>query len=268
MHKIMTRNKGFSLVSLMVASAIGIFLLSVVMKVYLDSKSSFNFRTSVASAHENARFAIQHLQRNLTMAGRGVDAVYDNPDSYRDNDNGKRTFPAVEANGSSSNSAIAGIVDIDNNGSSIIAIRQALGPSPCGVSGTISSTTKVRFYINSNKELICDTGSAIPIISGIIKMRALYGVETDSGTSADGMANKFLTATEVENQNKWANVVSIRVGLIVSSDQTIPAAFKPDTVETMDLLGDLVTLPDKDHFFKSVNTTIAFRNLHAAVKRQ
>lgn len=264
----MTRNKGFSLVSLMVASTIGIFLISVVMKVYIDSKNSFNFRTSVASAHENARFAIQDLQRTLTMAGRGVDAGDDSPESYRRNDNGKRTFPVVEDNGSGSTSSIAGIVDVDALGASIIAIRQVEGPAPCGSPGTISATTKIRFYINSNKELVCDAGAAIPIISGIIKMRALYGVETDTGTSADGMANVFLTAAEVESQKKWANVVSIRIGLIVSSDQPIPTAFRPDNIETKDLLGDVVALPDKDHFFKSVNTTIAFRNLHASVKRQ
>ncbi|NOQ79555.1 MAG: hypothetical protein GQ546_09165 [Gammaproteobacteria bacterium] len=263
----MTKNKGFSLVSLMVASAIGIFLVSGVMKIYLDSKNSFNFRTSVASAHENARFAIQDLQRTLTMAGWGVDAGDDSPQSYKNNDNGKRTFPAVENNKSSSSST-AGIVDIDDQGSSIIAVRLAKGQKPCGVAEGASATTKVRFYINSNNELVCDAGTAQPIISGIVKMRALYGVETDTGSSSDGMANNFLTASEVDSQNKWANVVSIRIGLIVSSDQTIPATFRPDNIEAKDLLGDVVTLPDKDHFFKSVNTTIAFRNLHASVKRQ
>lgn len=267
MNQLIGKNNGFSLVSLMVASAIGIFLVSGIMKVYIDSKSSFNFRTSVASTHENARFALQDLQKNLAMAGRGIDAGDDSPQAYKRPDNGKRTFPAVEANNKAA-SATTGIVDIDNRGSSIIAIRVADGPKLCGSAGLVTAITKVRFYINSNNELVCDDGIASPLVSGIERMRVLYGVETDTGPGTDGMANIFLTATQVEAENKWVNVVSIRIGLIVSSDQTIPTTFRPGKIETKESLGEIVSLPDKDHFFKSVDTTIVFRNLHASIKRQ
>ncbi|MCP3670507.1 MAG: hypothetical protein GY814_08750 [Gammaproteobacteria bacterium] len=252
----MKLHRGYTILSLMIAMAIGIFITGVAGKVYIDSKMAFLMRSAVAAANENGRFAIEDLRRSLVMAGRGVGAGDDDLTAYTaTTDNGLRTFPMVGA---------AGIVDSDAiSGSSVLAVRYATGPS-CG--GVIAASSTVRFLVNADSELECEVnGVSQPIVSGIVQMRALYGVDTDT----DGLANRYLTATEVEAGDFWPNVVSIRVGLIASSGEfELPLSHRPSAAETFDLLGMDVTAPDTSHFFKSVTTTFSLRNLNTVVERQ
>ena len=74
-------------------------------------------------------------------------------------------------------------------------------------------------------------------------MKALYGVDDD----ADGYANRYLTATQVDALDKWRNIVSIRVGLVVdSAEQSQPLEMRSDTAQTLSLLGMNYTVPAND----------------------
>ncbi len=265
----MKLHRGYTLLSLLIAMAIGIFITGVAGKVYVDSKMAFLMRSAVAASNENGRFAIDDLRRTLVMAGRGVSAGDDIQAVYAaTTDNGRRTFPIVGSNGSI---GVGVIVDSDGDattGSSVIAIRFAEGSSPC--SGRVTKFTTVRFYVNDDSELVCEAtdSSGIttqPIVSGIVQMRALYGVDDD----ADGLANRYLTATTVQTEARWSNVVSIRVGLIAGSGEfEQPGSYRPASAESFKLLGMDVTAPDTTHFFKSLTTTISLRNLNTIVARQ
>ncbi|MCU7861709.1 MAG: PilW family protein, partial [Candidatus Thiodiazotropha sp. (ex Lucinoma kastoroae)] len=122
-----------------------------------------------------------------------------------------------------------------------------------------------RFSVNDEGNLICQVfqgGSLLtaqPLVSGIAQMRALYGLDTD----ADGVANQYLTASLVGAAN-WVKVVAIRIGLVVQSgdNQELPAPFRPDTEEELDLLGATFTAQDTHHVYKAASTTISLRNLH------
>ncbi len=268
----MKYSRGFTLVSLMVASAIGIFVAGVAGKVYVDSKVAFQMRSAVAAANENGRFAVEDLRRTLVMAGRGISSGDDSPAVYTVSDNGLRTFPAVGSDGAIGTGVIVNRDSTDADatvGSSVIAIRYAEGPS-CG--GTVSTNTTVRFFVNTNSELVCEitdaTGTTTqPIVSGIEQMRALYGVDDD----ADGLANRFLTATAVEaaSPTLWPNVVAIRVGLIAGSAEfEVPSSYRASTLTAFNLLGMTTVVPSASNHFKSVTTTISLRNLNTVVERQ
>ncbi|MCU7882781.1 MAG: PilW family protein [Candidatus Thiodiazotropha sp. (ex Lucinoma annulata)] len=262
---------GFSIVSLMIASAIGIFLIGGAGKVYIDSKNTFNARSAVAAATENYRYAFQDMRRTLVMAGRGVSPSDDGADSYGGTDNGLRTFPAVDGN---PDGIVSGVIvsgstwDPLPENSSIIAVRYASGPAPCGLADDTLDlgTVTVRFSVNDEGNLICQVFQggnqliAQPLVSGIAQMRALYGLD---GDDADGVANRYLTADQVGEAN-WVKVVSIRIGLVVQSgdDQALPAPFRPDTEDELDLLGSTFTAQDTHHVYKAASTTISLRNLH------
>ena len=263
-------NRGISLISLLVATAIGIFIVGAAGKTYVDSKMAFQARSAVSAVTENGRFALDDMRRTVVMAGRAVKAGDDSPQSYNTSDNGKRTFPALGTNG---------IQDKDANDNSVIAIRYGLGPSCINYIGTPTSTSvlepipqdppaTVRFRIDADKdELLCEVdGNAQPIVSGIKSMRALYGVDDD----ADGYANRYLTATEVQNENVWVNVVSIRVGLVASSGSAyeLPDTMQPQSAQTLSLLGLDYTAPDTKEIYRAVSATISLRNLNTVVQRQ
>lgn len=258
------KQAGFSIISLMIASAIGLFLIGGAGKVYLDSKNAFNARSSIASSTEKARFVIQDLRRTLVMAGRGIPQKDDNLEAYSAADNDMRTFPAVSSDG---------IVDVDGNGSSVIAVRYADGPAPCGQAGTLDGAfSTVRFLRDNNGNLVCETDIAgtsdsQPLASDIVIMRALYGINMDEN---DTTADQYLTAGEVESAGLWNFVVSIRIGLVTSSGDTeeLPTVYQPANPEQLNILGMTFTAPDTSHFYQSASTTISLRNRNGVVQRQ
>ncbi|MEW8693547.1 MAG: PilW family protein [Candidatus Thiodiazotropha endolucinida] len=270
------RQAGFSIISLMIASSIGIFLIGGAGKIYIDSKNAFNARSAISSVGESSRFAVQDLRRYLVMAGRGVSKKDDAAYFYTLADNNLRTFPTVDPDDTVASTS-TGIIDQDNNDSSAVAVRYKIGPRPCGhISAPLTEdddeTHTVRFYRNNDAELVCQDIQTTPtglvtvyeraMVSGIVLIRALYGIDTD----ADGFANQYLTATEVDNAGRWINVVSIRIGLVTSSDTNeLPHTYRPSTAEEMGMLGmDVTTELDTSHSFKSASTTIALRNLNSS----
>jgi type IV pilus assembly protein PilW len=256
MKAVKCHQAGFSILSLMIASVIGIFIMGGAGKVYIDSKHTFNARSSVAAAVENYRFALLDMRRALVMAGRGIPA----------SENGNLAtgpFPGTAADGA---------MDSDSDtGSSVVAVRYASGPAPCGLTGDIIASTTVRFYVDADENLICEaqTGPQLyaqPLVSGITQMRALYGVDTD----ADGIANQYIRTSLVDASSLWANVVSVRIGIIAGSGegQDLPTIYQPATVEPLDLLGEDFTPTETNRTYKSASTTIAFRNLNQTMNRQ
>lgn len=65
----LARNKGFSLVELMIALLLGLLLSAGIISVYLNSKTAFEQDEEVARVQENGRFALKVLSSNLSMAG-------------------------------------------------------------------------------------------------------------------------------------------------------------------------------------------------------
>jgi type IV pilus assembly protein PilW len=266
MHISHPKQAGFSILSLMIASAIGLFLIGGIGKVYVDSKNAFNARSAIAETSEKARFVIQDLRRTLIMAGRGIDQRDDNADAYETGtaDNNIRTFPAVGA---------SGIVHSDSNDSSVIAIRYAEGPAPCGQAGTLDGTvTTVRFYRDDDANLICETTAGgdtttQPLASDVVIMRALYGINTDE---IDASADRYLTAAELGTTNLWNNVVAIRIGFVTSSGELnqLPGAYRPSDPEELDVLGMTYTAPDTASFYQTASTTILLRNRNGVIQRQ
>ncbi|MEW8315456.1 MAG: PilW family protein [Candidatus Thiodiazotropha endolucinida] len=267
-------HSGFSLISLMIASAISLFLVGGIDKIYLDSKNAFNARAAISVATEKYRLVFQEMRRALIMAGRGIATSADSAAAYADGreDTGMRTFPAVGRYPDGIANGVTHSGDEWNpapEDSSIVAVRYAAGPAPCGLNDETvgDGTVTVRFLVDSEGDLNCQVyqnGALIqsqPIASDISQMRVLYGIDTDK--EPDGVANLYLTADHVESHN-WMNVVSIRIGLVVSSGvgYELPRPYRPQTPEELDLLGATFTTPDNNFIYKSASTTISLRNLH------
>lgn len=59
--------------------------------------------------------------------------------------------------------------------------------------------------------------NAQELIEGVDGMQVLYGVTTNSDTSA----NRYLTAGEVDDDDMWAQVVSVRIALLVATTTSV-----------------------------------------------
>lgn len=84
----------------------------------------------------------------------------------------------------------------------------------------------MRLDVNGNEEEIAE---------GIEQMRITYGVDTDN----DNAVNTYQTATQVNNNNNWNNVISIQINLLFATveniaDKSRPYSFNGTTVTSTD----------------------------------
>lgn len=64
-----SRSAGFSLVEMMVAVAIGLFLIGGAIAMLVTSKRTYTVQEDLGRIQENGRFAVEYLARDLRMAG-------------------------------------------------------------------------------------------------------------------------------------------------------------------------------------------------------
>ena len=68
-HCTARRQRGLSLVEIMVALAVGVILLAGVIQIYASTKSTYRLQDNLARMQENGRFALNFLTRDVRMAG-------------------------------------------------------------------------------------------------------------------------------------------------------------------------------------------------------
>ena len=74
------RQLGISLVEVLVASVISLFLLAGIIQVYLANKTSYSFTSAISRIQENGRFAMDIMAQDLRMAGYFGCTVFDRND--------------------------------------------------------------------------------------------------------------------------------------------------------------------------------------------
>ncbi len=63
------RQKGFTLIEIMIALLLGIFLTSGVIQMFLGSKQSYRMQDNLSRLQENGRFAMYFIARDIRMSG-------------------------------------------------------------------------------------------------------------------------------------------------------------------------------------------------------
>lgn len=67
----MYKSRGFSLLEIMIAMALGLIVLVGVSQIYLNFKKIYQVQENIARLQENGRFATYILSKNISMAGYG-----------------------------------------------------------------------------------------------------------------------------------------------------------------------------------------------------
>jgi type IV pilus assembly protein PilW len=92
------------------------------------------------------------------------------------------------------------------------------------------------------------------LVPGVENMQLLYGLDTDH----DDIANKYVSASAVATGDHWDNVVSVRVALLVRSDNAVVPA--QTEVRTYRLNGTTITPPNDRRLRRVFTETISIRN--------
>ncbi len=178
------RQRGVTLVELMIAMLLGLFLVGGVFLMFDRTKQAYRYQSGLAQVQEQGRFAISFLTRSLRIAG----------------------FPGDDMPPGNKIEGVDGPTD-----TVAVRLRDNLDCRDVATAGVAVN----RFRINaSNLECSGDGVNWDVYVQNVEDMQILYGEDLD----ADGLANRYLTAAEGPD---WANVVVARVSLLVrSTDNT------------------------------------------------
>ncbi len=228
---------GFSLVEMMIAMLIGLFLMGGVISVYMSSAQSSRINEELRNLQENGRFALNSIKNSIQMAGY-IDS-YD-PSAL------VNPFPAA------SNSSLTARFE---------APADCTGTTTAGLAPPDTGVAENTLSVNAAGELICTgnaggAGAPITIIEGVEQMRILYGLDDDG----DGDTDRYLTAAAVNATglpNVWRdNINSIRIGLLLRSDRDLKPANENKNYQLLDIQ---VAKNDRK-LYKTFSTTILIRN--------
>jgi len=199
-NSLIKRQQGMTLVEIMIAMGLGVFLLAGVMGIFISSKQSYRMLENLSRMQENGRFAMDFMSRDIRQAGLR-EQCFD------------QQIP----------SAISGTEGVDGASDSITTL---ISTADCPVAPNVLATIPTIYSIENGvsgqptlKRSV--SGNKQELIEGIENMQILYGEDTD--IDKDYVPNYYLAAgTAGLNMD---NVVSIRITLTVRTlDDNLTAA--------------------------------------------
>jgi len=202
---------GISLIEMMVAVTLALFISVALTVVFVNMKSAFVAQDGLAQLQDNERIALSLLTSSVEQAG-----YFPNPLT----DVAATDLPAATT---THGTFLAGQSIVGTTGTSpasdTLTTRYAASATDtiADCLGTTNTTgaNKVMnnlFQVDSSNELTCSTDGGttnVTLVNNIKSMSVLYGV--DSG--ADGNVDSYLTATAVTSGGYWAKVKTARITL-------------------------------------------------------
>ncbi len=208
--------RGFTMIELMVALLIGLFIAGGLMILVQDNKRTFTAQGALAQLQDSERLAGSLMTDIIQTAG-----YFPSPTLY--------TAAAVLPT-SNPTWALGQYISGTNPGTAqgdTVSVRFATnsGDGILNCAGTSNSSGAVYTYINTfsvntSNQLVCTRGdlagpnNVYPLINGVQKLTILFGVNS-AGTTNN--VDSYMTATQVTAQGRWPNVMSVQVHIIFTN---------------------------------------------------
>ena len=179
-----TKQGGMSLIELMIAITLSLFIVAALISLFVNSKQNYRLNENMSRLQENARFAVSFIARDLRMA------------DYRNCVTDVRRADALTGE------TATGVNDSD----SVTIIWQS---NACGAtSSTVTTVYTIKEGDSGNPALFRSVnGVDEELVEGIQSLSFSYGQDTDN----DDVPNYFVDAASVTDM---AQAVSVRVTLI------------------------------------------------------
>ncbi|WP_223669204.1 PilW family protein [Kangiella shandongensis] len=185
--------KGFTLIEMMVAMVIGLIILAGVFVVYLSSKKTFNLGSGMVNVHENGRFAINYLVKDIRRAG-WIDTDVTPSEGF------SLTQPLTNFK---NNQSVAG-----GESSDAITVRY-YGDKNCKGDVPASGIVENTYQLVPGDDLSELQCNGVTLLSNVESFQLRYGVLSQHGVS-------YVSADSITPQSI---IKSVQVGLTVASRQ-------------------------------------------------
>jgi len=249
--------QGFSLVEIMIAMTLGVMLLGGTITIFASSKDGYRLQENVAGLQENARFAIHAMRRDIEMAG--FPRILDISPFIVTGDTPGGSIQ-VTSNGGTN---LSDTITVQFQSNNPVPANPMIAPTnkDCLGAEIDDGNPIINQYFISNNELRCrGIGNETPqtLVENVDNLQALYGIDSDD----DGIANLYVTATEVEDgaisagTPDWPQVVSLRLALLVASESNTSS---PQN-QSFTLLDAPAINKNDGRMYRVFSTTIPLRN--------
>ncbi len=247
-HRLNPLQRGFTLVEIMVAMAISLFLIAGVFKLFIANKQSYRIQNNMSRLQEDGRFAVNQMGSILRMTG------------YKANSTDTTTFATGALTGTDATTAGApDTLSVSFQAAADGTTVDCLGKKFPATNPPTMITNQ--FYIapdaNGVSSLYCSrttVPAAAPalvkqaLVGDVTNMQITYGVDADN----NGAVNFYVTANKVTD---WSKVVSIHISLLLVTEEDNVAT----SAQTYHYNGATVTAGDK-RLHQVFSLTIALRN--------
>jgi len=193
---------GISLVEVMVALVISLFLLGGIIQVYLANKSSYAFSNSISRIQENGRYALDTMTQDLRMAGFFGCAIFDptNTENIVNNLNPDGTGYDAVVHDIIGQGLLEGTENDGLNGSDSITLRGAK-PAQFNVYPPYGPSTSADIFINGGSSLEPDDIVMISNCRGGDIFQVTNTTKGGGTTAKDAVVHNTGNATEPGNYN-------------------------------------------------------------------
>ena len=269
--------RGFTLVEIMVAITLSLFLIGGLVQIYASNKKSSLLQRNLAEMQESQRLAIHVLTHDIRMAGyyNGTVAtnVQDVPRFYVDKDDTRGLSMeegGVDGDGEPLSDSITVVYESTKD-----CLGQNIVNTVAGNLDKNGNTIAINKYYVMNETLYCvgnggSDGKYIgqPIADGVVNMQILYGENVDKPDPFGDPEKQFVDRyvqpriTDADKTNPAKadldKVVTVRIALLLMTTNYIKN--KEEEV-TYQLLAPGLTKKDKRRY-EVATTTIALRNFN------
>jgi type IV pilus assembly protein PilW len=234
--------RGFTLIELMVAITIGLFIVSGIGAILVSMRTSFKAQDGLTQMQENARFLLTVLDTTVHNGGYFTDTVNVKADT---------ALPApASSNADGTTFAAAQFITGTSGTSDTIDVRfqTATGDGLMNCNGDTNTSGANAVYTNSfavngSGQLTCAvaTNGGLPaaaeiLIDNVSTMKILYGVDTDG----DGSVDTYKPASAITTTAMWNAVGSVQLTLtmkdLVNSTPTTSVNLPKTLMHTINLM--------------------------------
>lgn len=230
------RQRGLTLIEIMVALVISLFLLAGLLQLFVGTRQSARVQENLSRVQENGRYAIDFIGRIARLTGYRSRFTIERGQSFG------TAFPAVQAIQGTNDSGL-------NNSDTITVAFEGEGAGQGDIRNCLNVQINDNFIarnvlsINNNglqcqAQTLTAAGNIVggsdqtqPIVENVENMQILYGQNTNDDVF--GVADRYIPANNVD---RWDQVVSIRISLLLRTaennliDSPQPYAFNGATV--------------------------------------
>jgi len=276
MIRISNKQAGLSLIELMLAMLLGIFLIAGISIVYLSSKRTYNASNQLSQLDESARIAIKALREHIEHAGYTRTGARNFP--YLLSSSLTTAFACPSGDSNVSNPNTVRFAENDHSaghGDSIgvafqadkTLMRDCTGtaiPNDC-LANSATSMVYNSFWVQVSAadgypNLYCGGSRNYmpqPLAQGIENIQFLYGVDND-GAENGWKIDQYKTANNMTSAD-WEKVMTVKAALLVRSLERVHAQAEGGSYK---LFEETITISPADRYQRAVyTTTIHLRNV-------